>query len=177
MYAWPWPPRGGGVRGFGSPKGWGGVGPFLLCSAAGESRNIEGGSEDSVRIVGWSGVFKEVVDAFLMLSGSANGLSVIVECGGEVLNLCFNVGVLAPEGGGVRSRSSRGRPSSFSLSGSTWCWPDPPPTLDRGRLLRSPAQIELAVRVTSRSEYLEGGPDSRAILLRSRSSISHLRRV
>ena len=73
-----------------------------------------------MRIVEWSGVFKEVVEAFRTLLGFSNGLSIVVELeyGNEVLNLCL-VGVLAPEGGGVRSRSSRGTPSSFSLYGST----------------------------------------------------------
>jgi len=74
-----------------------------------------GGSDDSERIVGWSGVFKEVVETFRKLSGFSNGLSI----GWGILNLSFMVGVLAPEGGGVRSRSSRGKPSSFSLSGNT----------------------------------------------------------
>jgi hypothetical protein len=122
MYAWSWSLRGGGVRGFGSPNGWGGgCRPlFLFCSIVGESDRTRGGSEDSVRIVGWSGVFKEAVESFRMLSGFSNGLSVMaeLECGGEVSNLRFMVGVLVPEGGGVRSRSSRGRPSSVSPPGS-----------------------------------------------------------
>jgi hypothetical protein len=167
--------RGGGVRGFGSPSGWGGSGGplFLFCSIVGESDRIGGGAEDSVRIVGWSGVFSEVVEAFRTLSGFSNGLLIVVEleCEDEVLNRRFMVGVVLPEGGGVRSRSSRGTSSSFSLSGSTW-W-----CSDRGRWLRSPAQIELAVRVTPRTEYLTEELDSRATLLRSRSSASHLRRV
>jgi len=121
MYAGSWPSRGGGGRGLGSPNGWGGGGPpFLFCSAAGEFKSIEGGSEDSVRIVEWSGVFNEEVEAFRMWRGFSNGLSIVdaeFECVG--LNLRSMVGVLAPEGGGVRSRSSRGKPSSPSLSGST----------------------------------------------------------
>jgi len=64
MHTWSGSSRGGGVRGLGSPKGWGGGAPFLFRSIAREFWNIEGGSEDSVRIVGWSGVFKEVVEAF-----------------------------------------------------------------------------------------------------------------
>jgi len=57
-----------------------------------------------------------------MLLGSLNGLLIVdvLDRGGEVSNFLFWVGVLAPEGGGVRSRSSRGTPSSFSLSGITW---------------------------------------------------------
>ena len=116
-YTWPWSLRGGGVRGFGSPNGWGGgCRPlFLFCSIVGESDRVGGGSEDSVRIVGWSGVFKEAVESFRMLSGFSNGLSVTVELEyeEEVSNLRFMVGVLVPEGGEVRSRSSRDRPSSL----------------------------------------------------------------
>jgi len=122
MYASSWSFRGGGVRGFGSPNGWGGGGPFFLfCPTVEEPERVGGGREDSERMVGWSGVFKEVVEAFRTLLGFSNGLSIIVEleCEGDVSNRRFKVGVLAPEGGGVRSRSSRGRPSSCSLPGRT----------------------------------------------------------
>lgn len=128
-YAWSGSSRGGGVRGFGRPNGLGGGGPDLLfCLAKGGLWRIVG---DSVRIAEWSGVFKEVVEAFRTPSGSLNGLFIVaeLECEEWVSNFRSIVGVLAPEGGGVRSRSSRGTPSSFSLPGSTWC---PTPT-DRGR--------------------------------------------
>ena len=119
-YTWFWSSRGGGVRGFGNPSGCGGGSLIRFRSPVGESRGIGGGSDDSLRTAEWSGVFKEVVEAFWTLSGSLNGLFVAVELEYEVEapNSCFMVGVLAPEGGGVRSRSSRGRLSSFSLSGS-----------------------------------------------------------
>jgi len=73
MYAWPSMFRGGGVRGDGSPSGWGGGAPlcFFCFVAAGM---IGGGPDDSVRIVGWSGVFNEVVEAFRTLSGFSKGL-------------------------------------------------------------------------------------------------------
>lgn len=40
---------------------------------------IGGGSDDSVRIVGWSGVFNEVVEAFKTLSGFSKGLFSVLE--------------------------------------------------------------------------------------------------
>jgi hypothetical protein len=80
-YTWFWSLRGGGVRGFGSPNGWrGGCGPlFLFYSIVGEPGRTGGGSGDSVKVVGWSGVFKEAVESLRTLSGFSNGLSVTVE--------------------------------------------------------------------------------------------------
>ena len=73
MYTWPSSLRGGGVRGVGNPSGWGGGAPLcFFCFTAAE--RIGGGSDDSVRIVGWSGVFNEVVEAFRTLPGSPKGL-------------------------------------------------------------------------------------------------------
>lgn len=49
---------------------------------------IGGNSEDSERIVSWSGVFREEVEAFRSVLGSLNGLLIVdvLERGGEVLN-------------------------------------------------------------------------------------------